>query len=188
MKEKENDMMITINQTILNGPHVPSHRLCDWLQSYAPSIKDNHDAIAAAYTTYGELTKIGNLLPFAQAAKETGWFSSPRWVRSYNPAGLGATNDGAWGGTFSNPAEGILTQYAHLVVYAMDETACTAVPLWRFFALVDPRFDAVKQRGWVGSVQQWTHLNGKWAYPGRNYGESIIERANVLLEKKLEKK
>lgn len=169
--------MISIDQRIIGGPHVNSTILFKWLQQYAPAVPDR-DRIASVYTTFGELTGIGNVLPFAQAAKETGWFKSERWVKSFNPAGLGATNDGAWGGHFDNPAEGVLAQYAHLLAYAIGPY--TEDFLLRGLQAYDPRYSFLPQ-AWLGKCPRWIDLNSRWAFPGTDYGQSIIARANTLL-------
>lgn len=170
-------MQILILQTILNGPSVAPDLITQWLTRYAPYMPALERAsVTSAYTTYGELTTIGNVLPFCQAAKETAWFSADRWRKSRNPAGLGATNDGAWGGVFASVSAGIFAQYAHLLTYA---TTATHQP-YATLALFDPRLSATPP-AWRGSAKTWPDLNGKWAYPGVGYGESIIQRANVLL-------
>jgi hypothetical protein len=173
-------MHISLSQTILRGPHIEADYLIHWAHTFGGMNIREAERIASAFTVYGELTTIGNLLPFAQAAKETGWFTSDRWTKSYNPAGLGATNDGAWGATFHNPAEGILAQYAHLIAYAVDPNKMNVVQ--RTLMLLDPRYEAVKRQGWLGIAPTWVALNGKWASPGRDYGESIIKRANELVK------
>ena len=172
-------MSIPNDQTIVGGPHTGHRMLLLWATTRGVS-PEMADSIAIAFTVYGELTRIGNILPFAQAAHETGWFTSARWRISYNPAGLGATNDGAWGGTFRNPAEGILAQYAHLIAYAVKPEEAGQVQ--RALSMIDPRYDAVKGRGWLGVAPRWIDLNGRWAYPGRTYGQSIIKIANTLLQ------
>ncbi len=131
----------------------------------------DRETLVDAYTLYGELTGIGNLYPFAQACKETAYFSSERWVQSKNPAGLGATNDGAWGNTFASIAEAIFAQYAHLMAYALPSNP---TPLQKAIASADPRYAALVKKNWVGSAPRWQDLNGKWAYPGVGYGESIV--------------
>jgi len=32
----------------------------------------------------------------------------------------------------------------------------------------------LKQAGYIGTAPTWTDLNGKWAYPGKTYGQSIL--------------
>jgi N-acetylmuramoyl-L-alanine amidase len=170
-------------QTILHGPHIHSATLRILARAFNKQMSQAEaDLIASAYTAYGELTNIGNLLPFAQAAKETAWFASERWVKSFNPAGLGATNDGAWGGHFDTVAAGVIAQYAHILAYAVKPSV--AGPVQKVIRQLDPRLDAlskVEGGAWIGGSPRWIDLNGKWAHPGGDYGQSIIKRANELL-------
>lgn len=170
--------MITYDQTIMAGPHVDAAYLTKWGMKYGTLSSPAAARIAEVYTVFGELTHIGNVLPYAQAAKETSWFKSSRWVQSYNPAGLGATNDGAWGSHFNNPAEGVLAQYAHLISYAVNPEAYTY--LQRGLIAFDPRYSNMP-KVWLGASPRWVDLNAKWASPGTNYGNTIIDRANTFL-------
>lgn len=171
--------MADANQTILNGPQVATTMLRSWLDRQSAALGPQiRDEIACAYTTYGRLTRVGNLLPFAQALHETGHFSSPRWVKSFNPAGLGATNDGAWGSTFASPAEGIVAQFAHLLAYATKDEQLN-VPQ-RLLVSFDPRLAPLVQRQWRGIAPRWVDLNGRWAFPGDGYGQKILEIADAV--------
>jgi N-acetyl-anhydromuramyl-L-alanine amidase AmpD len=166
-------------QAIIGGPHLPTAQLRNWLDLKAGGVdEDSRDEIACAYTTYGRLTRIGNLLPLAQAWHETGGFTSERWVKSFNPAGLGATNDGAWGATFASPAEGIVAQYAHLLAYAADDTQLNLPQ--RTLVLLDPRLQPLTQIHGRGSAARWIDLNGRWAVPGPTYGQAIITIATQI--------
>ena len=172
--------MISNEQTIYHGPQVHSAVLRIWARAGAPRVSQlEADAIASAYTAYGELTKIGNLLPFCQAAKETAWFTSERWVKSFNPAGLGSTNDGAWGGHFETVAAGVIAQFAHLLAYGVRPEAAGMVQ--NVLKQLDPRLKAVQSLKYEGIAPRWIDLNGRWAVPGPDYGQTIIKRANELL-------
>lgn len=170
--------MIADTQPIIGGPQVGMARLANALHLRADLPLGQADDIVAAYTAIGQLTRIGNLIPFAQAAHETGWFTSERWVRSYNPAGLGATSDGTWGATFASPAEGIAAQYAHLLAYAAADAALN-VPQ-RVLVQMDPRLSAMTWRWGRGSAPRWVDLNGKWAVPGPTYGQAILRIARAI--------
>ena len=134
--------------------------------------------IVTAYTVYGELTGMGNIYPLAQSIHETGWFSSPRWLQSYNPAGLGADNSGSWGHVFNNAAEGILAQYAHLLVYATKPTDNSFVI--EQICKLSPRYNAAVGKYGRGIAPNWVDLNNRWAVPGTTYGQKIIEIAEYL--------
>jgi hypothetical protein len=169
------------NQVILNGPQVDTAVLRAWLDAHAPAQSAAiRDEIACAFTAYGRLSKIGNLLPFAQAIHETGNFSSARWVQAFNPAGLGATNDGAWGSTFASPSEGIVAQFGHLLAYAAKDSQLN-VPQ-RLMVQFDPRLDPLTKRQWRGIAPRWIDLNGRWAYPGDGYGQKILQIGDQIVQ------
>lgn len=169
-----------IVNTILNGPQVDTIYLYRALNAYTKLPVTEKDLIVSAYTAYGELTTIGNLYPFCQAAKETAWFSSERFVKSRNMAGLGATNDGSWGGHFNNISEGVLAQYAHLLCYATKPENTTF--LLERIALLSPRYAALAATHGRGCATTWRELDGRWAVPGKDYSESIFKRADSILK------
>lgn len=136
------------------------------------------DPIVCAYTTYGELTGIGNVYPIAQWAHETGWGTSERWRVSNNAAGLGATNDGAWGNTFKSVAEGVLAQYAHLLCYATKPEENR--PIIEMIAQLSPRREAMEKVFGRGSAKYWHELSGKWNFPSLKYHLKIMEIAKYL--------
>lgn len=108
-----------------------------------------------------------------QILKETaGWQSEYARYRN-NPGGLGATNDNPdnaiW---FKTPAEGIRAHVAHVLTYAVGEGPWTED---------DERFEETPAK-WRGIADVITDLNGRWAYPGRSYGQGIARLANELLE------
>jgi N-acetylmuramoyl-L-alanine amidase len=161
---------------ILNGPHVDPELLRRRLTKCGtPHVVDE---IVAAYTTFGRLSSIGNLYPFAQAMKETAGFTSPRWVQSYNPAGIGATSDATWGHVFTTPAEGIIAQYAHLLAYALKIGEGT--PVQTMLVTFDPRLAVMGRARLRGAAQTWEALSGKWSSPGNGYGESIVKMAEAI--------
>lgn len=156
---------------ILDNHSVPLYRLLNILMRHRPQIdEDRRHAIASAYTTYGALSRIGNLYPFAQAWLETGGFTSSRWHTGYNPAGIGATDDGAWGNVFASPAEGIAAQYGHLLCYAATDTQLAPAQL--LLSRFSPRRHILDQKRWRGIAVTWHDLSGKWATDPL-YGEKI---------------
>jgi hypothetical protein len=170
--------------TILNGLQVDPIRLHRALNLWAKHLSlDERESIVSAFTTYGELTTIGNLYAFTQAAKETGWFASERWVKSYNPAGLGADDTGAWGQHFNNPAEGILAQYAHLLCYAVPDDKLSAIQ--QKIARLSPRREALIGAYGLGAANNtWVGLNQKWNSPLGNapYAQEIIALAERVMK------
>ena len=170
--------MISNEATILNGYNGSSDAL-QFARMGKKPIKDFY-RILEAYAVFGRLTTIGNLLPFAQAVHETGWFTSERWVKNNNPAGLGATNDGAVGFIAATIEEGVLAQYAHLTAYAVPLVSMSVLQLG--IVGFDPRGRVMRGNKLTGSAPRWIDLNGRWAVPGTTYGQRIIKIANELLK------
>jgi N-acetyl-anhydromuramyl-L-alanine amidase AmpD len=112
-------------------------------------------------------------LAAAQIADETaGWQSKYARERN-NPGGIGAINanpDLAL--RFSSPAAGVRAHVAHLLSYVAGRGA------WTYD---DPRSGDIAAVGWLGVVHVLNDLNGRWAYPGTTYGQSIADLANRLL-------
>lgn len=173
---------------ILGGPSVPATTLIAYLDPRTPHLSwQQRQSIVTSYTFLGELTTIGNLRPFAQAVKEASekdasgvWrpFNSRRFLQNYNPAGLGATNDGAEGARFASIADGIAAQFAHLLCYAAraEELPTTLAIL----QTLSPRREALRQAFGLGASPTWEGLNGRWAYPGPTYGQDILRLADEI--------
>ena len=107
---------------------------------------------------------------FAQVMIETGWlrFGGSVSAGQCNFGGLGSTGSGVAGASFDSVGIGLRAQTQHLKAYASTD------PL--LGDCVDPRFSMVKR----GSAQYLTQLNGKWAVPGKGYGEHISLIAREL--------
>lgn len=123
--------------------------------------------LADLFLEEGAAEGIRGDIAFCQSIKETGWFRFGGQVlpEQNNFAGIGATNNspvgkGAW---FESARLGVRAQIQHLKAYANDEALVNEC--------VDPRFGLVT-RGAAGN--KWTGLNGRWAVPGKGYGESIL--------------
>jgi N-acetylmuramoyl-L-alanine amidase len=166
--------------TILNGVSVPIETIKEKLTVLNKNVA-NADEILRAFTVYGKLTTIGNVMPLAQAIHETGWFTSPRWLKNCNPAGIGATNDGAEGGKWISPTAGILAQYAHLLAYSMNPlyASDTQKLLMKF----SPRYGILEKNKLLGIAPRWVDLNGRWAYPGKTYAQAIANIAKLFLNR-----
>lgn len=116
----------------------------------------------------GQLEGIRPDVMFAQAIHETGHFRYGGDVvpLQNNYCGLGTTGGGVKGAWFPTAQMGVRAQVQHLLVYAS-----TKLPEQ---AIVDPRYDLVKRSANFGQARTWTDLNGKWAVPGKNYGQMIL--------------
>ena len=170
-------MQIADTQPILGGPQIDHAAIVAALTKHGVSTAEASE-IASAFEALGQLTGIGSLIPLAQAIHETGWFRSARWRLSRNPAGLGATNDGSWGGHFETIAAGVAAQFAHLLAYAKTD-AQLGLPN-RILVLLDPRLSAMERAKYRGIAPLWTGLNGRWAVPGPSYGQKILSIARTL--------
>lgn len=145
-----------------------------------PRINCSLEELAQFYIEEGKIEGIKGDMAFAQAVKETNYFTflrtdgTPSLVlpAQNNYCGLGATNNseigqGAW---FDTPREGVRAQIQHLKAYASTE------PLRN--ECIDPRFNLVTR----GCAPCWEDLNGRWAVPGVGYGESIVDIHRRILE------
>ena len=104
-------------------------------------------------------------IAFAQSILETGFFAYGKDVfpEQNNYSGIGAVGGGAEGAYFSTPEEGVRAQIQHLKAYANKEPLVTE--------LIDPRFHLVTR----GVAPYWVDLNNRWAVPGEQYGERVLD-------------
>lgn len=148
-----------------------------------PLINCSVDELVDYYISIGKEYNVRGDLAFSQALKETGYFRYGGIVlpEQNNYAGLGALNDNKKGDAadFTTPAEGVLAQIQHLHGYASGEPFNDII--------VDPRYVILKEYGLLGSAPYITDLNGKWAWPGDGYGESITRIYNNILSMEVTK-
>lgn len=115
---------------------------------------------------------------FAQALHETGNFAYGGDVvpLQNNYCGLGTTGGGVKGAWFPTAQIGVRAQIQHLLAYSTKRPPLLPV--------VDPRYELVKKTKSFGQAITWTDLNGKWAVPGRTYGQKILTiHAAILMGK-----
>lgn len=106
-------------------------------------------------------------IAIAQAILETGYFRFKRSVvipAQNNYAGIGAINGTVKGFWFDSPRLGVRAHIQHLLAYATHRRPVTPV--------VDERLSKTRCNG---KCHSWESLNGKWAVPGHNYGETILQ-------------
>ena len=137
------------------------------LDQFVKIINPDAPELGQYYVELGESYGIRGDVAFAQAIKETNYFRFTGTVKASqnNFSGIGSTGPNQRGASFATPREGVLAQIQHLYAYA------STAPLPDQFPLVDSRFHLVKR----GSAQKWVDLNGKWAVPGDDYGQSILD-------------
>lgn len=121
--------------------------------------------LAELFLSIGRTEGIRGDIAFAQSILETGFFAygNDVYPEQNNFAGIGAVGGGAQGAYFNTPEEGVRAQIQHLKAYANTEPLNTEK--------IDPRFDLVKR----GIAPHWTDLNNRWAVPGENYGERVLD-------------
>lgn len=130
-------------------------------------------SLAALYLTTGARLGVRGDLAYAQAIQETDYFRFTGVVRpeQNNYCGLGAVDANNRGASFATPEEGVLAHIQHLFAYASTQ------PLPAGMTLVDPRFNLVAR----GSAPNVGDLNGRWAVPGTDYGQTIDRKLGEIL-------
>ncbi len=144
----------------------------DEIERFVRKVNPNAPRLAALYVQLGQVYGIRGDAAYAQAVHETGYFRFQGSVKASqnNFAGIGATGK-TEGATFKTPEEGVLAHIQHLFAYSSTEALPPQYPL------VDPRFSLVQR----GSATAWNQLNGKWAVPGTNYSNMILEIYKSML-------
>jgi N-acetylmuramoyl-L-alanine amidase len=148
------------------------------MDQFVKRINPNAKELGKRYLKFGRHYGIRGDIAFAQAMHETDYlrFTGIVKPKQNNFCGLGATGPDNPGANFSSQKEGVLAHIQHLFAYA------TTKPLPDKHPLVDPRFEHVAR----GSATTWEALNGKWAVPGNNYGQSILKIYEQMLETSIE--
>jgi N-acetylmuramoyl-L-alanine amidase len=146
-----------VGETFLSPEH---------MNQYVKQVNPNALELGYYYLTFGEYYGIRGDIAFAQAMHETDFLRFTGTVKpeQNNFCGLGTTGPDTPGASFATPRDGVLAHLQHLFAYASTK------PLPDKYPLLDPRFDLVNR----GSATTWVGLNGKWAVPGTNYGQSIL--------------
>jgi len=128
-------------------------------------------AFCQIYVEEAETENINVEVAFCQAMLETGWlkFGGAVKIDQFNFAGIGATDGGASGASFTNPRRGIRAHVQHLKAYANEEALINPC--------VDPRFGLVKRGSapyveWLGQKE---NPNGYGWATRKNYGYSILD-------------
>lgn len=169
---------------ILGKPQATAQQMADYLLKFEKSPKINTTALGLAelYIQEGLKEGVRGDIAFAQALKETGYFRYGGQVKpkQNNFAGLGATNGGSEGASFKSVLLGVRAQIQHLKGYATTDKLNQPV--------VDPRYDILKKAGYLGKAPNWGDLNGKWAVPGNQYGESITQIYNKIMQVPIKQK
>jgi len=130
----------------------------------------------------GSLVGIDPFLLVAQSAHETGdpvtgaGWQSLAWEQRLNPAGIGITDGHDYGYAFASGVDAARALIAHHIAY----TVGNVIPLIADFVHLDPRWDAVFQSGFAGTVRYWEDYgHGKWA-SDPNYATKILDKARII--------
>ncbi|MED0677825.1 glucosaminidase domain-containing protein [Aneurinibacillus thermoaerophilus] len=145
--------------------------------AFARAVNPNFPAeLPKLYLEIGKKYGIRGDIAFCQMIKETGYhrFGGIVEANQYNYAGIGATGNSKTnkGNSFQSPEQGVLAHIQHLYAYATKQN------LPQGEKLVDPRFKYVAR----GIAPSWQDLNGRWAVPGKGYGEDILRIYYQMLQ------
>lgn len=157
------------NKNIMGNSILTAQQMADFVEKINPENNKlmgiSVQNLAELYLEEGEKEGIRGDVAFAQALKETGYFTYGGDVKpeQNNYTGIGTLHKGVKGNYFKTPEEGVRVQIQHLKAYS--STLLLSNPV------IDPRFKYVKR----GSAKTWLQLHGKWAMQrGGNYGEDIL--------------
>ena len=140
-----------------------------------PNLNVSAEEIVAYYYEEGKREGIRPDVAFAQALKETGFFRYGGDVipEQNNYCGLGTTGGGVKGEFFATPQLGVRAHIQHLLAYSSTRRPTTPI--------VDPRYGIVRQAYGSRTLGTWQDLNGRWAVPGRYYGQEILSMFKDIL-------
>ena len=140
-----------------------------------PNIAVSAEEIVQLYYEEGEREGIRPDVALCQAFKETGFFRYGGTVTpdQNNYCGLGTTSALVKGSYFPNPQIGVRAHIQHLLAYSSTRRPSTAI--------VDPRYSIVRKAYGKKTLGNWQDLNGRWAVPGKEYGQQILSMFNAML-------
>ena len=188
--EQKSDGQIIFDQTkapIIVSPSIPKTSILgtetitvEQCNQFIRKINPNALDIVHIYKKYGEILGIKWGYSVAQMIKETSYlrYGGDVLLSQNNYAGIGAVGQGAKGAYFNSPDEGVLAHLEHLFAYASKNSLPSNL------AKVDPRYDLVVR----GIAPNWEDLNGRWAVPGNNYGQEIVQIYNAITKEIVPKK
>ena len=140
-----------------------------------PNLEVSAEEIVAYYYEEGMREGIRPDVAFAQALKETGFFRYGGTVTpdQNNYCGLGTTSATVKGNYFANPQMGVRAHIQHLLAYSSTRRPTTEI--------VDPRYNIVRKVYGANTLTKWSDLNGRWAVPGKSYGQEILSMFRDIL-------
>ena len=140
-----------------------------------PNLEVTAEEIVAYYYEEGTREGIRPDVAFAQALKETGFFRYGGDVipEQNNYCGLGTTGGGVKGEFFATAQMGVRAHIQHLLAYSSTRRPLTPI--------IDPRYDIVRNAYGTRTLGNWQDLNGRWAVPGKYYGQEILSMFKAIL-------
>lgn len=167
------------DDSILGTPLASQEQCVDYLLSVNPNprISVTPQQLVSYYYEEGAREGIRPDVAFAQALKETGFFSYGGTVTpdQNNYSGLGTTSAYVKGAYFDSAQLGVRAQIQHLLAYSSTRTPSTPI--------VDPRYSLVRSTYGNSTLSKWSDLNGRWAVPGYSYGQSIMSIYRAILSR-----
>lgn len=171
---------IVVDFTIMGSPIATKEQCIKYLRKHnpLPLITTTPKQLVDYYYLEAGLEGIRPDLAFAQALHETGNFRYGGDVipLQNNYCGLGTIGNGIKGAWFPSAEIGVRAQIQHLLAYATTRPPALSI--------VDPRYELVKSTDKFGQSLTWTDLNGKWAVPGKTYGQMILKIHEKILTEK----
>lgn len=195
---KQESGKMTKDQYILldNRSVVEQEVTLAWIESKVknPKLTCTLKELVQAFYDEGRKENVRPDLALCQAIKETGWWQYGGIVKpeQNNYGGLAAFNGNKQGdaASFRDCREGARASIQHLRGYATKTKPTQAI--------VDTRYQALIDKGYLGQSNTWHKLSGKWAYPGfdnkkyktyedayrvgETYGQDITRMYEQLLE------
>lgn len=167
------------DDSILGTPLASQEQCVSYLLSVNPNprISVTPQQLVSYYYEEGAREGIRPDVAFAQALKETGFFSYGGTVTpdQNNYSGLGTTSAYVKGAYFDSAQLGVRAQIQHLLAYSSTRQPSTPI--------VDPRYNLVRSAYGTSTLSRWSDLNGRWAVPGYSYGQSIMSIYRAILSR-----
>ncbi len=167
----------SMDTSILGTPMASQNQCVRYLlmNNPNPNIAVSAEEIVQLYYEEGAREGIRPDVALCQAFKETGFFRYGGTVTpdQNNYCGLGTTSAVVKGSYFPNPQIGVRAHIQHLLAYSSTRRPSTAI--------VDPRYSIVRKAYGKRTLGNWQDLNGRWAVPGKEYGQQILSMFNAML-------
>lgn len=129
-----------------------------------------------------EVWRLGGVLGYdpavaaAQSSEATEGWTSPIWRSRLNPAGLGVSDAGELGIEFKSGTDAARAHLVHLSAFVRGFE-----PRTRAYLSLDPRWQAVFESGFAGTVRSLDDLTGRWT-PDPGYVGKIEDHLRGIRE------